>query len=220
MPGALAISMFALGPLHGIRLRSVFEDRLALECNRIFAQAGDDVVFQIEVPVELGLYLKAPRLLRPVVLRKAAGWVTSLVEKLDAGARAGIHLCFGDLNNRPFTKVDSVDPLVTFTNAVLSRWPADNPLEFVHLPLAMANIAPPLEPAFYDGLRQLDLPAETRFIAGFVHDGRDEAEHERILGILDECVDRPVDVSSACGLGRRDRDAGERLLAQTAKLVR
>jgi hypothetical protein len=219
IPGAAALSLFALGPVQGLRLRGLFEDRLAHECNRMYERAGQDVVFQLEVPVELGLYLRAPRLAKPLALQLAAGWVASLVEKLHPNARTGLHLCLGDLDHRSLTQLDSLWPLVTFTNAVAKRWPREHPLDFVHMPLAMASLPPSLEPSFYDALRYLELPDETRFVAGFVHAGRDPEQHDRLLAIVQERLDRPVDISHACGLGQGDPVESESLMREAARLA-
>ncbi|OHD62871.1 MAG: hypothetical protein A2176_06960 [Spirochaetes bacterium RBG_13_51_14] len=219
IPGALAISLFSLGPVQGLRTRKIFEDRRATEANRIHEIAGDDVLFQIEVPIELGLSIKAPRFLRPLVTRVAVGYIISLVNKLHGKARVGIHLCLGDLNNRPFSRIRDVGPLVSFSNEIVRQWPEGRPLEFIHYPLAMGNIPPVADPEFYAPLRRLNLPAETRFIAGFVHEKLSDKTHREILALIEGILGRSADISSSCGLGRRTAEITERMLKKTAKLL-
>ena len=59
---------------------------------------------------------------------------------------------------------------------------------------------------FYAPLTDLALPAETRFIAGFLHESLDTAAHRELLGRIERLTGREVDVAAACGLGRRDTD--------------
>jgi hypothetical protein len=219
IPGALAISLFSLGLIQGIRTRKVFEDRLAYECNRIHEFGGDDILFQIEVPIELGLYLKAPEIIRPLVIRWAAGNIISLVNKMNKNALVGIHLCLGDLNNRPFSKISDLGSMVAFSNELIRQWPQDRALDFVHYPLAMANIPPSTDPEFYSPLKKVDLPAGTRFIAGFIHEGLKDNQQKEILSIIEKNLGRTVDVSSSCGFGRRTPDITETLLKKTSFLV-
>ena len=219
IPGALAISVFSLGLIQGIRTRKVFEDRLAYECNRIYESGGEDILFQIEVPIELGIYLKAPAVIKPLVLRWAVGNILSLVNKLNKNARVGVHLCLGDLNNRPFSKIRNLGSLVAFSNELVRQWPKDRPLDFVHYPLAMANVPPSVNPTFYSPLKKIKLPADTRFIAGFVHEDLSEHQEEGILSAIEKNLGRTVDVSSSCGFGRRTPEITEKLLKDTSHLV-
>jgi hypothetical protein len=219
IPGALAISIFSLGFIQGIRSRKIFEDRLAYECNRIYESGGDDILFQIEVPIELGIYIKAPAIIKPLVARWAVGNILSLVNKLNKNARVGIHLCLGDLNNKPFSKIRNVGSLVSFSNELARQWPRDRALDFVHFPLAMGDIPPSVDPAFYSSLKRIVLPPDTRFIAGFVHEGLSEDQEKKILSVIENNLGRTVDVSSSCGFGRRTPEVTERLLKDTSSLV-
>jgi hypothetical protein len=219
IPGALAISVFSLGLLQGIRTRKIFEDRLAYEMNTINEVSDGNVLFQIEVPIELGIYIKAPRPFKSL----AAGWavrgILSLVNQLDRNARIGIHLCLGDLNNRPFSIIRDAGPLVEFANRIAALWPKDRALEFVHFPLAMGNIPPSAEARFYEPLKRLALPAGTRVIAGFVHEGLGDQALRDILVVIEKAAGRKVDISSSCGFGRRTEETTGLLLKKTAALA-
>ena len=219
IPGAMAISVFSLGLIQGIRTRKLFEDRLAYECNRIYEIGGSDILFQIEVPIELGLYLKAPAIIKPLVVRWAVGNVISLVNKLNKNALVGIHLCLGDLNNRPFSKIRDAGSMVAFSNELIRQWPQDRALDFVHYPLAMANIPPSTDPDFYSPLKKINLPAGTRFIAGFIHEGLSDNQQKEIRSLIEKNLGRTVDVSSSCGFGRRTPEITETLLQKTSALV-
>jgi hypothetical protein len=219
IPGALDLSLFSLGFINGFRARKAFEDRLAYEVNAMHEIAGDDVLFQIEVPVELGLSLKLPAILRPLAVRQAVKSIISLVKKIDRDAAMGVHLCLGDLNNKPFSRIRSAAPLVAFSNELVKQWPRGRALDFIHYPLAMADIPPSLSPRFYKPMEKLELPKKTRFIAGFVHEGLGDKEHEEVLSVLENLLGRSADVSSSCGLGRRTPETAELILKKTAKLL-
>jgi len=217
IPGPLAIATFSLGIMEGIRYRRIFEDRLVYECNEIFKIARDDVVFQLEIPLELGFLLKAPMIFRPAVREWAVNNIVSLVRRLDERAIIGIHLCLRYVTN---AVIRNVKPLVKFTNEIVRQWPKSRTLHYVHMPLAMAGTRPATGRGFYEGLRKLRLPHESRFIAGFVDEGLTENEHTRILAIIEGSLKRSVDVSSSCGLGRGSREAADDLLVTIANLVR
>lgn len=219
VPGALGLSLFSLGPLHGLRLREVFEDQLIEDCDRIRTLAGGDAVIQLEVPVELGMMIKSPRPLWGTLARTATGWLTRFVGRLLPYTRVGVHLCFGDLGNRPYVRVDSTEPLVVFCRELLRSWPPRRRLEYIHLPLAMANEPPSMEAAFYRPLRKLSVPDQTRLVAGFVHESLDDDAHWRILEMVEKNLDRTVGVASSCGLGRRSPEVALGLMRRTARLA-
>jgi hypothetical protein len=61
-------------------------------------------------------------------------------------------------------------------------------------------------------------PASTRFIAGVVHEQRSLDEERELLSLIDGLTGRQVDVATACGLGRRDREAALATIDQAAAL--
>jgi hypothetical protein len=97
------LAMLAFGPLHGIRLKSVFNTAAAREIAAIADNVGKDVVFQIELPAEMVAVAVTPRLLRPVVARWMSAVSVELARMSYPGTRFGVHLCFGDLGNRAMT---------------------------------------------------------------------------------------------------------------------
>jgi hypothetical protein len=80
-------------------------------------------------------------------------------------------------------------------------------LHYVHAPLAAADKPPPVREAFYRPLGGLKLGPDIRFIAGFAHEDQDAAAQFRIRQMIEDAVGHPVDVSTSCGLGRREPDA-------------
>ena len=105
-------------------------------------------------------------------------------------------------------------------NAIAAGFPEDKVLEYVHAPFAAAK-EPPIEAeAFYEPLRDLELPDDTRFIAGFLHESLDTEAHRELLARIERLSGREVDVAAACGLGRRasDEEAFEQM-RETAALL-
>lgn len=215
----LALVLFTLGPLAALRLRQVFAERLAAEISQIQQAAGSDVLFQVELPGELILVSQLPGPLRAAVARRLAAGVARLAARVPAGTRFGIHLCLGDLRNRAAGSLGvDAGAAVTLANAVGAAWPADRPLEFVHLPLAAGNVPPVLRAEYYQPLRRLALPSATRLVAGLVHEAQSLADQRRVLDWVEAGVGHQVDLASACGLGRRSLVAAEQLAEQTVAL--
>jgi hypothetical protein len=111
------------------------------------------------------------------------------------------------MNHRALGRLPDASPLVLLANAVASRWPAGRPLRYVHAPLAAADDPPPASPAFYRPLAGLKLGHGVRFVAGFAHEDQGPAVQFRIRALIEEALGHPADVSTSCGLGRRDPGA-------------
>lgn len=216
LPTGVGAAFGILSPPSALRYSGAFNQRLAQEANEIlnFTDPGD-VVFQVEVPGELALAYKLPRQLVSVATKK----VIDLVERIDVGAPIGIHMCFGDLNNSALISAPSLDKAVNFTNDLIRRWPKKHPLAYIHFPLAEAADPPPVDRSFYEPLADIDLPAGTRFIAGFVHDKRSDTELRQIREHIEQIRGGLVDIACSCGLGRQDEETAERLIASCAALA-
>jgi hypothetical protein len=199
--------MFTFGPSGPVRHLRPFTEALAATMYQIRALFGDDVLFQIEVPVESVVLARAPSGLRPALARLLARRIAALAQGAPAGSKFGLHLCLGDMNHRALGRLPDASPLVLLANAVTSRWPAGRPLRYVHAPLAAADDPPPASEAFYRPLAGLKLGHGVRFVAGFAHEDQDAAIQFRIREMIEGAVGRPVDVSTSCGLGRRQPDA-------------
>lgn len=204
IPGALDLAMFTFGPAGMMRHAGVFAEALSLTMHEVHALAGGEVLFQIEIPAEMILLARSPRPARKALARLLADRVAALALGAPAGARFGVHLCLGDLNHRALGRLGDAGPLVQLANALAARWPSTRPLHYVHAPLAAA-VAPPVDdPAFYRPLSGLRLGG-ARFVAGYAHERQDLATQLRIRGYVEDAVGGATDVSTSCGLGRRNR---------------
>jgi len=219
IPGDLDMALFVLGPVGALRNRRPFTDATIAEIRAIHAEAGTDVVFQIEIPVELVMVARTPSPLRPLVARMLGRGVANLARQAPEGARFGLHLCLGDMNHRALGRMSDAGPLVALTNAIVKAWPAGRALEYVHAPVAAAEQPPPTDPGWYAPLRRLRLPAHTRLVAGLAHEDQDLATQRQIIQTIDDLVGDRAGVSTSCGLGRRTPDAAARALRRISDLT-
>lgn len=219
IPGDLDMALFTLGPIGAFRHRAAFTDATVREITQLHRQAGDGVVFQLELPAELVFMTKMPGPLRQAMAAFLASGVARLAARSPEGARFGVHLCLGDLGHRALGRMRDVGPLVALANALLKRWPTGRPLEYVHAPFAAGIDPAPLDEAYYRPLAKLRLPDDVRFAAGFVHEDGDLDQHRRIRDIIERQLSRRVDLSAACGLGRRTPEAAHRTMEISAELA-
>jgi hypothetical protein len=208
LPAPIDLALYSFGEV-------VFGDPTILDActeatvravEKVHARAGDEVVFQIETVVALVAVAQAPDEAQPQVAEQMAGTLIDLVSRSPEGARFGAHLCLGDFHHRAYGNMRDARPLVLLANALAAGWPEGRVLEFVHAPFAAAVEPPIAEESFYEPLSELALPADTRFIAGFLHESLDTAAHRELLARIERLTGREVDVAAACGLGRRDTD--------------
>jgi hypothetical protein len=218
IPGDFDMALFTLGLPGPFQHRGPFTDATVREIEQIHALAGRQVLFQIEAPAELVFVTQVPSVAQPAMAAWMAGVVTKLASRAPRGARFGVHLCLGDLGHKALGKLRDAAPLVHLTNAIVKRWPAGRPLEYVHAPLAAGEDPPVLSKSFYHPLDGLRMPAETRFVAGFLHEDRTLDELRQILSEIESRLGQPVDIAASCGLARRGRDAAIAVMRQSAEL--
>ena len=168
--------------------------------------------------MELVLLAKAPAASRPALARALARTVTGLAAGAGDGTRFAVHLCLGDMNNRPFGTMSDVTPLVLLANAIIAGWPEGRPLDVLHAPFAAADRPATTDPSFFQPLERLRLPERTTFAAGFAHEAQGLADQIRIRGLIEDRICREVAISAACGLGRRGEEAGRAVLERHAEL--
>ncbi len=218
VPGDFDLAMFTLGPVGALRSRRPFTEATLSELRGVQAVTGPDTLFQIEVPVELVLLAKAPMAARPVLAKLLSRSITGLAAASPVGTRFAVHLCLGDMNNRALGTMTDVGPLVLLANAVLRGWPEGRPLDILHAPFAAADQPATRDPAYYAPLRDLALPQDVRFAAGFAHESQSLADQLEIRGTIDDLLDREVVIAAACGMGRRSESDGRAVLERTAEL--
>jgi hypothetical protein len=216
LPGDFDMALFTFGPLGGFRYRKVFADLMLREIEAIHSQAGDRVVFQLELPAELVFVTQLPKPLRALGASYLARQVTAMIRRAPVGARFALHLCLGDLQNKALGKPQDAEPMVVLANALLKAWPSTQVLDYLHLPFAAGETPAPLSPPFYRPLNHLTVPPETRLIAGFIHESQSDEVLADTLRLIETAAGRPVDIATACGLGRRTPQAATQALTKSA----
>ncbi len=215
VPTGLGIAFGMLSPVNAFRYSGAFNKRLAYEVNEILKIAGDDVIIQVEIPAEVALAYRVPKFLINIPINSVLG----LVKEINPPATMGIHLCLGDLNNEALVKASTLDSMVHFANKLVEKWPSTHKLLYVHYPLAEAADPPPVDVNFYAPLKHAKLPNGVRFIAGFIHEKRSDAEHQQILTAIENLRGERVEVACSCGMGRRSKEVGEQLIGLTARVA-
>jgi hypothetical protein len=203
IPGDLDMTAFVVGPKRLLRYRKIFHAATVGEVRRIHELAGSDVIFQIEVPLELVFVARARGPLRPLAARMLGGGIAKIAADSPAGTRFGVHLCLGDMNHKALVGMKDMSPVVALANACAAHWPSGRTLEFMHAPFAGASQPPPTQEAYYAPLSKLKLPTGTRFVAGFVYEHQPLEEQAALLRTIERFYGSAVDVSASCGLGRR-----------------
>ena len=202
-PTDLAVYSFGEAAFADHSLYEAFLEATAREIEEIVEAADEDVVFQVETVVGLVAVAQADDGEQEAVANRMADQLLNVVRRAPKGTHFGFHLCLGDFNHEAYGRMRDSRPLVLLSNALAASWPEDRKLEFIHVPFAAAKEPPIAEVEFYEPLRDLDLPDDVRFIAGFLHESLDLKAHQELLERIEERVGHEVDIAAACGLGRR-----------------
>jgi len=217
LPTGMGSTFGMMSPINALRYASAFNKRMAYEANEMLKIADPgDIIFQLEVPGEMAMAYRMPNFLTGISLRTVFG----LVKLIEPKAPFGIHFCFGDLNNEALTRSDTLDKMVHFSNKLVEKWPHTHELRYLHYPLAEAADPPSMEASYYQSLKNIKLPPDVRFVAGFVHEKRSEDEHQQILEMIEGIRGHTVDVACSCGLGRRPAEVAQALIDMSHKLTR
>ncbi len=221
IPGPIDVAFAAFGfnPVSSLRHVKPFEKATVREVEQIHATAGDQVVYQMEVPIEVEIVNRIPAPLRAQGARWLARRILRAVKESPPETRWGFHLCVGDMNNESFSKLRDTGTVVHLANAIISQFPPGRRLEFIHVPLAHGSIPPTTDPRFYAPLMNLRLPAGVRFVAGFSHENQGEEDQKEVRSIVEVMVGQPVDIAASCGLGRRDLEGASANLKMSRYLA-
>lgn len=216
VPTGFAMGFAFASPITWLRYTYAFNTVIAREVNAVLAEAGHDVIVQLEVPPELYAAYKLPAPLMGLALRP----IKDLLSKINPGAQIGIHLCLGDFHNEALVHPKTLGKMVAFSNRLVQEWPAQHTLAYVHYPFAEGAVPPTTKASHYAPLKAITLPAGTRFVAGFVHEKCTVAENQDILSSIENARGQAVDVACSCGLGRRTPETATELMALMAQLTR
>ena len=216
LPTGLGVAASVLSPARALRFAPAFAACVAREaCNLAAAVGAENLLFQIEVPAEVVMAHRVPRM----AWRFASGPVLDLVRRLPDQVPVGLHLCYGDLNNVAAITPEDFGRLIGFAQSLLRRWPPSHTRAYIHLPFAAGSSPPPTDPAAYRSLGGLELPAGSRLVAGFVHETPNLESLETLLKTIETTRGAQVDVATACGLGRRTPEVADELIRRCVHLA-
>ncbi len=174
------------------------------------------VVVQLDAALEQVVIARLHALFPPaagILARRLARQLASLAVDVPPEVPVGVHLCLGNPGNRRVVTPPTSRPVVLFANAVAAVWPADRPLDYLHLPIVDST-----DPGYYAPLEKLQLPGSTRLIVGTVYEDGHPANLER-LRLASESLGFTPDIACACGMGRRSAEVGRQLLDEMRALA-
>lgn len=218
VPTGGAIAFFSMSPFRAFQYRRAMDERIAMEVAEVVQELGsENVIIQVEAPLEVMLTGVLPSCCDSFPVR----WLQETIERFPDHTRVGVHLCLGDLNHEKAATLHVHRMLVRFTNRLLANWPEDKKLEYVHFPLAEADVPPRTDPQTYAPLANVQLPDGVRFVAGFVHEKLSMEEHVSILKCIEDARKGSlVDVACSCGLGRRTPGSARQLMVVMKTLTK
>jgi hypothetical protein len=135
--------------------------------------------------------------------------VATLVDAVPADVEVGVHLCYGDADEKHFAEPADAANLTRFANAVFER--TRRSVTWLHLPVPIERD----DAAYFAPLAGLALPAETELYLGLVHreDGVEGAQ--RRIDAASAFVPR-FGVATECGIGRAPEGTTEGILRSHA----
>ncbi|MET9260434.1 hypothetical protein [Amycolatopsis sp. NPDC004079] len=222
IPNALDLAYFASGSVEAApQWLPALQTMLAGEIAEIDRRWRDQVLLQLESPAILMSYHQTPREAWAELTEQLVAQVASVLAVAPRAAWV-LHLCYGDLEHQPVFTPTDLDAPVMFLRALAQRLTALGiEMPIAHIPVAYGDAAPPVDPAYYEVLRQLR-ESGIRVVAGVVAEHHPEASAMAASLIAEVLGDLLAAVAAACGLGRRtpeDAAASHRLSARIAELL-
>ena len=214
LPTPLSVSLLYLETASRRLFEQAYERALRDELARMLKSIpADRLAIQWETVTEFALleglmdnHLEGD--LMDVLTRRVA----RLVDLVPEPAEAGLHLCYGDSGHKHFCEPQDAGFLAAVTAAVLRK--AGRPVNWIHMPVPKERD----DGAYFEPLRNLDLPATTELYLGLVHQTGGKEGTERRIDTAASIVDR-FGVATECGLGRRPADSIPGLLRQHAAVT-
>lgn len=215
IPTGFAMGFAHASQINWLRYTNAMNTVLAREMNQVLAEAGNDVIIQIEVPPELYAASMLPTPLMGLALMP----IFDLLGKITPGAQIGVHLCLGDFHNEALIHPKTLGKMVAFSNRIVDKWPQHHKLVYMHYPFAEGAVPPTTDARYYEPLKDIRLPEQTRFVAGFVHEALSFDDNLGILTAIEKARGSQVDIAASCGLGRRTPEQAMQVLELTKQLV-
>jgi hypothetical protein len=202
-PLSLSYQIFGSDPGQWKPNVAAFQRATVKQIAKISRETTGQVVFQIEIPIEMVLLISEPPTMWERTAANSIAHLHSLVAECAPGTRFGVHLCWGDLKWATDKVPPDAEPIVVMGNAIAMGWPVERRLEYIHAPFVVGTADPPTAPAYYRPLARLNIDPNTSFIAGYIDERLTTGQLLRIRNEIETLMNREIDVASTCGLGRR-----------------
>jgi len=137
--------------------------------------------------------------------RSMLDYMASLAQLVPEGVELGYHLCYGDFEHKHAWDPTDLGTCVTIANTLAAS--AGRPVDWVHMPVPRNRD----DVAYFEPLRDLEVPPQTTLALGLVHYTDGVAGTRRRIAAA-STVRRDFSIATECGMGRRPRDTIEPLL--------
>jgi hypothetical protein len=194
------------------RFLPIYTEAIAREVHAIKEIVGDDLLLQYDVAVEVGVLAGAMDAAGSLSQKDVV--IASLVDTFNRspdGIEQGIHLCYGDYQNRHFAVPEDLSLCVELANAVADK------ITFAHMPVDRDTGR---SPGYFEPLKDLK---PTRLALGVIdYEGDDDRVDQLIEAAYKGGGGREFAVATECGMARIDgrgpgRQSLERLLEMHAR---
>ena len=135
----------------------------------------------------------------------AIAQLARLCAMVPARVEAGIHLCYGDPGHKHIVEPEDARILTDLANGMVTA--AGRTLDWIHMPVPKQRH----DAAFFEPLRKLRLPKETRLFLGLVHLGDGVEGARRRIAAAQRAVP-DFGIATECGFGRRPPETVRPLL--------
>ena len=122
-----------------------------------------------------------------------------LMLSVPGSAEVGIHLCYGDPGHKHIVEPKDATVLAALANGIVEA--AGRAPDWFHMPVPKQRH----DAAFFEPLKHLRLPPETRLFLGLVHGTDQEEGARRRIAAAREAVPS-FGIATECGFGRRPPD--------------
>lgn len=207
-----------------MELYEVFRDQAIAEITRIVSMTGTaETTIQLDAPrlTVLATYFKGKQ--RQRLLDKYLALYTEFLGALPFGTQVGVHECNGHFNDVSLGHPRTIEPQVELACALSQATPGNVKLSYVHIPFAIAEKPPTLDPRFYQPLGGLYFTdPDTRLAMGIAHK-LGTVEEQMAAQTMVEAYAEPVNptvVAPICGYGEeKDPNDVDRVLRRLYQLA-
>ena len=214
IPAPFNILNSAIAPDDRLRIEPRFEARMFGEIDEIAAAIPhNEFALQWDCAQDMQAYDGARKTYfdnpREGLIER---WVR-IGNRVPADIELGYHLCYGSLGGKHFVEPKDMGNMVEAANGIFAG--VSRSIEFIHMPVPVERD----DDAYFEALKDLELPPETKLFLGLVHDSDGAAGTRKRMATADKyCSD--YGISTECGFGRREPETVAPLIGLHAELAK